>query len=761
MLHNLIFARTPSVSFTIRGKNLTKDALSSLQKDLDKTAAGFEGVRVEAKKAGDEGEEAIDGMGKSARATKSDFGGLALASGALAASIGLAVKGVLSASIQMDGMKRGLLAAAGSAAGMEAQLKRLREVAKLPGLGLPEAVRASIRLQAVKFDAEFAERSLKAVGNALASVGAGRAELDGVTLAMTQMKAKGKVSAEEINQMAERMPQVRQAMIDAFGTANTEMIQEMGMTVDEFLEGMIVQLEKLPAVTGGVGNSLENLQDSIFQLRNQFGDILLPALVKVVDKLSSVVEWVSKLSDTQKEIFAWGTVSVGAISGLVAALAGLGTALPGIISSVGALKKAVSFLITNPYGLAILGASILAGVILKMTVFKDNTLDAADAVSTLTNALSKQNEELVRTTLISAQQTIGKTKKEIQGLTDEMGKLLKEVLQRQKGGFGGFLGMTDEALREAYQKTRARRAQLLSELEVLKKTATEAELFLQGRSTRKTTPGRPTVAPTPGSPTTPFIFPGGGDEDLREKQAEETGKMWDATMSNSVDSLKEWDRMAADIGMTIAGIPIEIAKGIKEGEGLMTSFFNSIQSAISSMLNMIAVELQKIAAAKIAARILGKTQTTGGKEVFGPPAPGGGMAGGFASFAMTALSMMSFDNPVNDKQAFNMGQQAAMVSGMHFANPMNDYRARAQGMMAASKDLGERSAGDMVSHFRAGFEGKSKEMGSGGTAEVLERIESALSANANPTFQLVIDGRELEATVQRITDRREFRQSGY
>jgi tape measure domain-containing protein len=124
-----------------------------------------------------------------------------------------------------DSLKRGLTAVTKEAGPVEAQLARLKEVAKLPGLGFREAVQGSINLQAAGFSAKEAERALKGFGNALATVGKGKTELDGVILALTQIQSKGKVSAEEINQLAERVPQIRQIMLQAFGTADTEVIQ--------------------------------------------------------------------------------------------------------------------------------------------------------------------------------------------------------------------------------------------------------------------------------------------------------------------------------------------------------------------------------------------------------------------------------------------------------------------------------------------------------------------------------------------------------
>ena len=111
-------------------------------------------------------------------------------------------KQFIDSAAQIERFRAGLTSVTGSAEEAERQLERLREVAELPGLGFPEAVEGSTNLQAAGFSAEQAEQSLRAFGNALASVCKGKNELQGVILALSQMAAKGKLSAEEINQIA-------------------------------------------------------------------------------------------------------------------------------------------------------------------------------------------------------------------------------------------------------------------------------------------------------------------------------------------------------------------------------------------------------------------------------------------------------------------------------------------------------------------------------------------------------------------------------
>lgn len=203
---------------------------------------------------------------------------------------------------EQEALRMSLIAIAGSAEKADEQIRRLREVAKLPGLGFEEAIRGSARLQSVGFDARLAERAMMAFGNALALSGSGKAELDGVLLALQQIASKGKVSAEEILQIAERVPQIRKAMQAAFGTADTEALQQMGITAQEFIPAIIDELSKLPKVTGGMKNAFENLSDSIRIAMGTIGKVINDTFAPAVETFGKFISYVS-----DSGILAWIT----------------------------------------------------------------------------------------------------------------------------------------------------------------------------------------------------------------------------------------------------------------------------------------------------------------------------------------------------------------------------------------------------------------------------------------------------------------------
>lgn len=265
----------------------------------------------------------------------------------LAALGGVALK----QAADFDALNRGLTAVTGSASKAAEQFKRLEQVAKLPGLGLKEAIQGSINLQAAGFSAQLAERSLRAFGNALATVGKGKAELDGVNLALSQIQSKGKLTAEELNQLAERLPQIRQALKSAFGTASSEDIQKLGLTTEQIITKIIEQFEKLPPVTGGLRNDFENLRDRAEQSLAKMGKAFTPAVDAAITAIDPLIAKLGEVSEAFAglpqpiQTLTLGLLGIGLAAGPILTVASnlgkLQVVLAKVVSLIGKLPSGV------------------------------------------------------------------------------------------------------------------------------------------------------------------------------------------------------------------------------------------------------------------------------------------------------------------------------------------------------------------------------------------------------------------------------------
>jgi tape measure domain-containing protein len=208
------------------------------------------------------------------------------------------------AAMAYDSQVRGLAAYAKNAEELQTQLGRLKEIAKLPGLGLTEVRAGVLNLEAAGLSAQTSERALMAFGNALALVGKGKSELDGVILALGQIASKGAISAEEINQIAERVPQIRQVLVSAFGTASTEAIQKMGLSADVAIGKIIAGLEMLPKATQSALTTFENLQDALEQAFLPIGRGILDIFSSAEGGTMRLIERVAEMGRQIGEVFS-------------------------------------------------------------------------------------------------------------------------------------------------------------------------------------------------------------------------------------------------------------------------------------------------------------------------------------------------------------------------------------------------------------------------------------------------------------------------
>lgn len=164
---------------------------------------------------------------------------------------------------KFDRMERGMTTLTGSAEGARRRMDELREASKLPGVDFAQAVQADIKLQSVGVSAEMSKQAIIQFGNALSLAGGTSQDLDGVILALTQIISKGKVSAEEINQIAERVPQVRKVMKEAFGTADTEALQKMNISAEEFVETLTQGFSQLDRASAGLDEKFADITTTL------------------------------------------------------------------------------------------------------------------------------------------------------------------------------------------------------------------------------------------------------------------------------------------------------------------------------------------------------------------------------------------------------------------------------------------------------------------------------------------------------------------
>lgn len=259
------------------------------------------------------------------------------------------------------------------------EMEALRQAALAPGLDFEQAVRGSIRLQNVGFQAEEARQILVQLANAVAMTGGSAQELDSVTRQFGQMIAKGRVMQEDLSIIQENMPAISAAMEKAFGTKSAEQLREMGVSAEDFIKGVTKQLAELPRVEGGIKNAITNAGSAIQQFLASVGKEIDKAfnLGKVADDfakfLADAAKWFSELDDSTKKavvqvglfVVALGpAVKLLGVIQLTAAqfVGSLKGMVGGLKSMAGGLVSAVSWFgkLNVVMKLSVIGATIAA-----------------------------------------------------------------------------------------------------------------------------------------------------------------------------------------------------------------------------------------------------------------------------------------------------------------------------------------------------------------------------------------------------------------
>jgi tape measure domain-containing protein len=295
-------------------------------------------------------------------------------------SITLPLLGVGAASLKafadMEKLENGLIAIMGTSEGAKEELDKLRKVAENPGLALPQVVQASASLQSVGMSADAARETITQFGNAVARSGGGAEQFSGVTLALSQISAVGKVTQEDLNQIKERLPEFARVMKEEFGTVTAEGIRAIGVSSEDFITRSVSALAKLERAQGGLGNTFDNLKDNVTASLAEFGKAIneslnLQAVAESLSKyIQGLVDGFKALNpETQGFIVKAALVaaSIGPIIFIVGKLISTYGALAGasklIVQAIGNISKAFSYLAANPMILVVTASIAAIGAI--------------------------------------------------------------------------------------------------------------------------------------------------------------------------------------------------------------------------------------------------------------------------------------------------------------------------------------------------------------------------------------------------------------
>lgn len=331
----------------------------------------------------------IDGLRKeidsAQKILKQKFGskGLGISESSLEVlgGLGVAIAGIGAASVKaaadMEQTRKAFTTLLKDATLAKDFLAELETFAANTPFELPGLLQASKKMLAFGFTAQQVIPVLTAVGDSAAALGMGQDGIDRLTIAIGQMQAKGKVSAEEMLQLAEAGVPAWQMLADAMGTSIPQAMKMAEKGTIDSATGIQAIISGMNSKFGGmmqeqsstINGMLSNIQDSIGQTMVVIGDEitegldLKPALKEAQDDLSDFAAKV-KSSGIAEAIRDTVPPAAGATIAAFAAVL-TATAIPAMAKlGISAASTAAAFAgITGPIALAAAGIGAAAYLI--------------------------------------------------------------------------------------------------------------------------------------------------------------------------------------------------------------------------------------------------------------------------------------------------------------------------------------------------------------------------------------------------------------
>ena len=279
---------------------------------------------------------------------------------------------------QLNQARVGFTTMLGSGDAAAKMLGDLQKFAATTPFEFPDLVKSAQRMMALGFTAEQVIPTLRTIGDTAAGMGQGKEAIDGITLALGQMQSKGKVSAQEMNQLAERGIPAWKILAEAIGVSIPE-----AMKLAE--KGAIQASQAVPALLAGMNEKFagnmdqmsktltgqwSNFKDTISQALIPIGEALTPALTGLVQLLVPVIEGIKEMATwfgqlpAPVQAFALTIVALAAALGPVLLIAGqlaiaIGALMPAITAAAGVIG--VSVVALGGWVIAI--AAVVAGLV--------------------------------------------------------------------------------------------------------------------------------------------------------------------------------------------------------------------------------------------------------------------------------------------------------------------------------------------------------------------------------------------------------------
>jgi len=253
-----------------------------------------------------------------------------------AAMAGVGVAAV-TMSAKMEMTKRAFEVLTGSSAKAQQHLNELEKFAATTPFEFAGLVDASKKLQAYGFSVDAVIPIMTALGDASMAVGLGQEGMDRITLALGQINAKGKVTAEEMRQLAETGIPAWDILASKLGITTAkamELSKKGAISAKDGITALLTGMEErfggmMAKVNGEIPQSFSNMKDSVGIIMRAMGDDIIKAL-DLKDRMKNASQWMSDFATQAKTLGVSQAFENMVPAGVREALVGIGVAITAI-----------------------------------------------------------------------------------------------------------------------------------------------------------------------------------------------------------------------------------------------------------------------------------------------------------------------------------------------------------------------------------------------------------------------------------------------
>ena len=274
-----------------------------------------------------------EGLGGGFEALKRGAGEAKLAIAGVSAATIAAGKVCLDATLQVDRLNKAYTSVMGSEQAAGAQLSYIYDVTQRLGLEYQSTAEAAKNFFASAKGTDL-EKSMNSIFEGVLAAGSAlsltREQMDGVFLALSQIASKGKLSMEEVHQIAERFPGTFQMIATALNVTQAEL-------TDVIASGKIMANDMLPSLGKAwkerygdkAVEAAEGVQGALNRINTEWGllkasfidtDVAASGLNSIADAMKGIGELPDVIGDYGTEIATLASVAA-AIKGVSAARA--------------------------------------------------------------------------------------------------------------------------------------------------------------------------------------------------------------------------------------------------------------------------------------------------------------------------------------------------------------------------------------------------------------------------------------------------------